>query len=94
MCECVSFFAPPCPPDVSNQISLRKPAGRRGGVSFCERSENLGVWGVVGAKRDQNLEPGGEEVVQGSDFPPHVPCRVLATVGHRFPPGPCLAGGL
>ena len=69
---------------------LQKPAGRRGGVAFCERSENLGVWGVAGAKPEQNLEMGGGEGCAGAVSQ----CRNWATVGYRFPAGPFLVDGL
>ena len=72
--------------------SLRKPAGRRGGVAFCERSENLGVWGVVGAKRDQNLELGGGGGCAGERFSTSCTVSRFGDGGASIPPRSIFGG--
>ena len=58
---------------------------------FASEARIGGLGGGRG-KAGKNLEMVGGEFVQGSNFPPHVPCRNWVTVGYRFPPGPFFGG--
>ena len=72
--------------------TLRKPAGRCGGIAFCKRSENLGVWGVVGAKPEQDLEMGGGEGCAGEQFSTSCTVSQLGDGGLLIPPRPNFGG--